>query len=444
MRPLTRNYLLTKFREYYLAASREAPTRFDSARLDSREWSLMLPPHLESREWGFMFFDESGMRRHMSFLSQGELVDYLLGMVPAHVYYSAAYYQRPGAPTMKEKLWQGADLIFDLDADHLKKAPKSYGQMLDLVKKETLKLLGFLTGDFGFAEQSMSVVFSGGRGYHIHVRDPGVFGLGSDERREIVDYLTGRGLDIKRFIKEIPKAGDKDIDRIAYHLAKKHDMDPGIFQKKLMNQYSYLVCPPENSAGWGGRINSSILSFVQHLSNLEKKEAFELLLRKGRIGEDRAKRFYNYLKAPNVVDLIRKGNLDVIKGSPEIWEMLIGEYLDGKRVDLGLHIDKERGETDEPVTTDVRRLIRCPTSLHGGSGLRVTPLSLQALEEFDHLWDAVVFGEEPVAVEVIKPFSTEMIGQSYKLQEGRTELPACVAVFLMARGAAELGRAADR
>jgi DNA primase small subunit len=113
-------------------------------------------------------------------------------------------------------------------------------------------------------------------------------------------------------------------------------------------------------------------------------------------------------------------------------------------VSTGFSLDEERGETDEPVTADVRRLIRCPTSLHGGSGMRVTPLTLQALEEFDPLWDAVVFGEEPVAVDVLKPFSTEMMDQSYRLQEGRTELPACVAVFLMARGAAELGRGADR
>jgi len=43
--------------------------------------------------------------------------------------------------------------------------------MLAAVKKETQKLLGFLTADFGFAEDKMSAAFSGGRGYHIHIRD---------------------------------------------------------------------------------------------------------------------------------------------------------------------------------------------------------------------------------------------------------------------------------
>ena len=101
------------------------------------------------------------------------------------------------------------------------------------------------------------------------------------------------------------------------------------------------------------------------------------------------------------------------------------------------------GETDEPVTADVRRLIRCLTSLHGGSGFRVTPLTIGGLEEFEPLWDAVVFGEEPVPVEVLKPFKTEIRGESYQLLEGRTELPAYAAIFLMARGVAELGKALE-
>jgi len=110
---------------------------------------------------------------------------------------------------------------------------------------------------------------------------------------------------------------------------------------------------------------------------------------------------------------------------------------------VGWSLDDERGETDEPVTADIRRLIRCPTSLHGGSGFRVTPLTIQSLEEFEPLWDAVVFGDEPVAIDVVKPFKTEIQGESYDLEEGHSELPACAAIFLMARGAAELGKALE-
>ena len=61
---LTQNVLVSRFRSYYL------------------ESSLEPPPGLDSREWGFLFFDDSGMRRHKSFFSRGELVDYVRPWFP--------------------------------------------------------------------------------------------------------------------------------------------------------------------------------------------------------------------------------------------------------------------------------------------------------------------------------------------------------------------------
>ncbi len=395
MNALTINLLVSKFREYYLQAT-----------LDS-------PPGLQSREWGFLFFDDSGMRRHKSFFSRGEVVDYVRSMVPRHVYHSAAYYQRPGAPTMKEKLWQGADLIFDLDADHLRGAPGSYGGMLEQVKEETEKLLTFLLSDFGFPESKISVVFSGGRGYHIHVRDPKIYRFGGDERREIVDYLTGRGLSLDRFIHEAPVEGwGREGGR-------------------------RLQAPARDAPGWGRRINRSILSFVEGLRTLDEPGAVAVLSRVRGIGPKKASSFYRSLQGEGVIEEIRRGNLDLFRGSAGIWKLLLKDSLESEGVAVGFNLDRERGETDEPVTSDVRRLIRCPGSLHGGSGLRVTPLSISGLEEFDPLQDAVVFGDEPVSLEILKPFSTQMKGADYSLREGPEELPAYLAVFLMARGVAQ-------
>ena len=387
---LTHNFLVSKFRSYYIESSLDAP------------------PSLASREWGFLFFDDSGMRRHKSFFSRGELVDYVRSMVPRHVYHSAAYYQRPGAPTMKEKLWQGADLIFDLDADHLRNAPKSYSEMLELVKKETQKLLGFLIADFGFSEEMISIAFSGGRGYHIHIRDPRVFTLGGDERREIVDYLTGRGLDIDKLRFKVMISGDVGDKNVRA-----------------------LRCPTEKSPGWGGRFNEAVVRFAEEIRNMDEKSAVKKLTGIKGIGDARAIEFYTRIINDRVLNDIRSGNLDSLKNVQGIWPHVINNYLADQFVEvLG-------GETDEPVTADVRRLIRCPGSLHGGSGLRVTSLTLCDLEDFDPLQDAVVFGEEAVPLHILKPFKTQMRGISYNLKEGPTELPACIAVFLMARGVAE-------
>ena len=406
MKPETIKFLRSRFREYYL------------------EVSLEMPPQLERREWGFILFDDMPkfvMRRHKSFSTRSELVDYIRTSVPAHVYHSAACYQRPGAPTMREKGWLGADLIFDLDADHLRNAPSSYNEMLDFVKIETLKLLDFLTDDFGFAASDVHVVFSGGRGYHIHVRDPRVFELESSERREIVDYLTGRGLEVSRFISEGQAEGDFGVETA-----------------------DVIRCSPADSPGWGKRVNRSMISFVEQIRSLDEKEAVKVLSSVEGIGKRNASRFRQSLMRADILERIRRGDsLDLFKGSSKVWRPLIEGYLEDDGVSLGFSRDLESGETDEPVTTDVKRLIRFPLSLHGGTGLRVTPLTISGLASFDPLRDAVVFGDRPVEVCLRGPFSMEMMGESFDLDEGPTVLPQYAAVFLAARKIAELGKALD-
>jgi len=178
MKPATLEFVKQRFADYY------------------QRQNLTVPSSLEQREWGFVFFDaaaEVRMRRHMAFADPLELGAYVKNLVPAHVYYSTAYYQTPSAPTMNEKHWAGADLIFDLDADQIVRGP--YAMMLARVKEETEKLLGMLTDELGFARNHIRIAFSGGRGYHIHVTDIAVRGWGSQERREIVDYVCGIGLD---------------------------------------------------------------------------------------------------------------------------------------------------------------------------------------------------------------------------------------------------------
>src|SRR5207247_8297966 len=107
------------------------------------------------------------------------------------------YYENPNAPTMEDKGWLGADLVFDLDADHLPGAKSlSYSEMLEAVKSGITKLWDrFLHGVLGVDEKKMRIVFSGGRGYHIHVFDQRILPLGGHERREIVDFITAKGLD---------------------------------------------------------------------------------------------------------------------------------------------------------------------------------------------------------------------------------------------------------
>ena len=173
-------FLMRSFKKYYRANTPVLPDRFSR------------------REFGFMFFDKSFVQRHMSFRSQDDLRRFMMGQVPAHSYYSTSYYRRPDAPTMDEKGWMGAELIFDLDADHLDGAKQmTYAQMLEQIRTEMISLVdNFLLGDLGFTEDQVHITFSGGRGYHAHVRTPDVMTLGTQERRELVDYITCSGLNM--------------------------------------------------------------------------------------------------------------------------------------------------------------------------------------------------------------------------------------------------------
>src|SRR2546422_1672714 len=150
-----------------------------------------LPPRFARREFGFMFWEAGMMQRHQSFKSGEALRTFLTRRTPMHVYFSSAYYQKPGAPTMEEKEWLGADLVFDLDADHIERVKgMPYADMLEEVKSEIKKIVdGYLVADFGLGEDAILITFSGGRGDHIHVRDPWVWELQSHERRGRGDSL---------------------------------------------------------------------------------------------------------------------------------------------------------------------------------------------------------------------------------------------------------------
>ncbi|MEM1578499.1 MAG: DNA primase catalytic subunit PriS [Archaeoglobaceae archaeon] len=168
----TKQYLIRKFEEYY------------------RKKRIRLPKNFEQREFAFVPFEslpQFVMKRHNAFSSEEDFRAYILSAIPAHIYYSSAYYERPNEENMEKKGWKGADLIFDIDADHLPVRTSSIEHALAIAKREVQKLLKILSVDFGVKE--VEVFFSGGRGYHVHVLDEDFLNLGSPERREIVDYL---------------------------------------------------------------------------------------------------------------------------------------------------------------------------------------------------------------------------------------------------------------
>ncbi|MBT8507187.1 DNA primase [Methanomicrobiaceae archaeon CYW5] len=380
MNPATLEYVKQKFHSYYSRAF------------------LPTPPSLEQREWGFIFFDQSPkvhMRRHMAFHSRDEVTSYVRTMVPRHMYFSTAYYALPSAATMNEKEWCGADLIFDLDADHIvQKVP--YEVMLERVKAETFKLIAMLTDELGFSEKSLHLVFSGGRGYHIHIRDLEIRQWESAQRRELVDYVCGIGL------------------------------DPAIM----------LQGREGDGGGWPLRYREALMEEVQQYLEMERGEALRCLAGKKGIGKGSAEKFMN--SAVDLVAALSHPSTAVIPS--RVLQLITSEEYPP----LKERIASRAALTDEPVTTDVKRLIRAPASLHGGSGLRVVELSgPKDLEAFDPLCDAVVdFGEGMVNVDCAFPLAMTMMGEKYTLTKGLQKVPEEMAVFLCCRGIAEIAAVA--
>ena len=392
-------FLLKMFRRYY------------------KENEMPMPSRFGRREFGFMYFDRDFMQRHMSFSNPTEMRKFMIAQVPKHSYYSTAYYRRPNAPTMEEKGWMGADLIFDLDADHLEGAEDmSYSQMMDQIKKEMINLLdSFLYNDLGFDEKDVGIYFSGGRGYHAHIELNDVTGLGSHERREIVDFVTSNGLDIDRVFRQ------ENVVRSVINVKG----------QERNNISTFRTIPPEDSGGWWLRMRNGLKDVVNDVCDQDTKDL---------------KRTYPSIKSmsPKTIESYKD---DLIKSRDVIFVNNRMATLKKGTQDMLIKIMKEdvayrlSGEVDEPVTADIKRLIRLPGSLHGKTGLKVMPITRDELNGFDPLLDALPesYTSDPITVNVKRKTDIKINGERFDLDIGVTEVPEYAAVFLVGRRIADIG-----
>jgi len=319
-------YLKTRYQDYY------------------RNNPITPPDRFTRREYAYIFFGGKGMYRHQGYNKADELQSFIADRAPQHAYYSTAYYHQPDASTMQEKGWMGAELIFDLDADHLPDAETmSYEAQLAAVKTEFEKLVvDFLYNDFGFLPKHTQLTFSGGRGYHCHIKDPNILGLDSNQRREIVDYITARDLDITIILKD--------------HATQKKSI-----KGRTVATEKTLTMPKPTDPGWKGRISRGIITMVDDImtDSNPTKRLQDMGMSKNRAEKIRAELTDQRIKR------IKEGQLDQSK---TLRRFFLDDILRKNAVLLSA------GETDEPVTCDIKRLIRLPGSLHGKTGLKVVEI----------------------------------------------------------------------
>jgi DNA primase small subunit len=375
------------------------------------------PPSIRQREFGFMVFQENIMVRHKSFKDAEALRTYMKEAAPAHAYHSTAYYELP-EERMENKGWLGADLYFDIDADHIAtKCKETHDQWtckdcgfggkgqpdvcpacgsrrfdqriwpcdecLGAAKRETIKLVEMLTAEFGFTDDEVEVSFSGHRGYHVHVAAETARDMDAGARKELVDYITGTGLNTALFSPE-------------------------------------AAPPASQTAGWQSRIANGAYEFLRtatakDLESLGMKE----------------KRADSLLSNRQLVLKIWE------KSGP--WRPVTGIGKEELKLFVNRAVENTSSKIDTMVTTDIHRLIRLLNSLHGKTGWLKVAFPTSTIDAFDPLKGAVAFKRGEVKLYVEKTHRFRIGDEWYGGYENqRVELPTAAAVFLLCKDAAKL------
>lgn len=328
-----------------------------------QNWTLRAPELLQSREIGFIPFFGT-MTRHRKVNSTKEMDSFVRSVVPRHLYYSSAYYRKPEEKKMQEKEWLGAELIFDLDADHIESQKKlTYEETLSLIREHTLRLINkFLLGVFGFDESEIRIFFSGGRGYHVHILSDRVYSMTSDSRREIASYIRGEGVKLEEFLKVYKST-------------------------------------PLNHGGWIQETAKTILSETEYKNVSGNGELAQI----SELKNAGVRKFRSVSKA--------------------VEEMKV----------------RNMAEIDEPVTTDVHRLIRYPGSLHGKTGFEVKEVKLNDLRDFEPLSKCIpeVFTTSEEEVNVSESFRINLLETGHELKKGANKVPLHVALYAVLSGRAQ-------
>ncbi len=385
----TINYLRSLFRTYY-------------SRHGSR---LLLPSDIAAREVAAQLWGVKGYVRHLAFSDKNSIVRWASDKAPRHFYYSSAVYRYPSMQDMEAKGWIGADLIFDIDADHLPgcedkvvevvdekigvKASFAPNECIERAAWETLKLYDILVYELGFEKGRIRVEFSGHRGFHVHVDCKGLdecFTSDSQVRREITDYIRGASLD--------PALILSDLGNVA---------SGGRGRRKTR----ILPLPPRvTDGGVRGRI---------------ARIAAKIAKRKGDTAVYRALTSKDAFESASLYAKHRE---------------LIDDYLNAA-------LDEAKVEIDPQVTLDVKRLVRIPYSLHGKTGLVVKPVDIRELEKGFGLTNSYSpfnnLGRIVIRALVDTPV-IEVLGDKVRLRAGEIyRLDAPTAIYLLCKEVAVLG-----
>ncbi|MFX0024716.1 MAG: DNA primase small subunit domain-containing protein [Candidatus Hermodarchaeota archaeon] len=420
------SYLKRQFKEYYKENQKKVP----------------IVNSFEKREFGFIPWDQQiRMIRHIGYSKHEQFLIQLSNNGPRHIYASGSLYLKPEIQNMENKDFQGCDFIVDIDVDHfytpckedhdfwyckecgkngkgmvekcpdcgkskLKKLTWICEKCLNIAKKEITKMNDFLLNDFNIDIGKIKIAFSGHRGYHLKAEDKALRSLSSDERREIVDYLTGENISFEIL-------GLREIGGNVFGLSKQTIGWP----RKIIRKIEEILDMP-NLAIESLLSDKSVFNLPRHfIENLINSK--DQLLKT--IRED------------------KNNNWTLVSSNINLWY----KFLEALVKEIGIKLDA-------PVSIDIHRLIRYPGSLHGSTGFKVQELLFDELDLFNPLdeqiekLDPIVFMSKVKTIqkiEITEPIVplTKIKGETfgpYKSGE-KIEVPHHIAIFLLCKGVAK-------
>ncbi|MHA1232237.1 MAG: DNA primase small subunit domain-containing protein [Candidatus Helarchaeota archaeon] len=358
------------------------------------------------------------MFRHIKLDQIQDLIKHLKDYTFQHVYISGAYYRYPDGHTMNQKDWLGMDFLIDIDCDHFdtpcklthdkwtcKKcgnsgagAPpemcecgnKSFDEFtwicdecLEQAKKEVFKLLDLFLPTFGIDPNDLHIQFSGNRGYHVLVQTKELQNMDQLARRELVDFLTGTGLNLR------------------YH--------------GKVDQNVFIPSEAGERFGWGKYIYDGLIDFFRNCNdnilneiNLHKKT-------KDFIKNNRELLLNELTSSTHRIKSLK----------PNIWNKIVQYIKDTIKVNL-----------DTPVSIDLHRLIRFANSIHGKTGFLVQKLNIDDLKDHDPFYDSIVFNDKIyVKVEISECPKFKIKDETYGpfKEKESIELPLPAAVFVLCK-----------
>jgi len=396
--------------------------RFSDYYASLNHHNLWTPPRLKSREWMFIPWGSKPPDRHRGFVDKPELLKYLQSRAPHSCFHSTAYYRYPSERKMLDKEWLGADLIFDLDGDHLPGvSDRDFPTMINLIQEQAWSLWeDFLQPEFGFREEYVQTSFSGHRGFHIHVRDPKLFHLDSNARRELVNHIRGEGIDVRTTLSGPDSRWKNRVQNGIQTVVKKLNniSNEKSKNKDQIDHFTGILLSRNNFTDnkLKSYTSSTITKKILQLADLSNEE-------------NRIKRLYNDSSLLVFGEAL----------TPLFWELVKGD----SSVILG-----NAGETDEAVTVDIKRVIRYVGSLHGKCGLRVTDFPLKRLnpyisEKFDPLSETIVFKGEKISKLkfIVDDVTASLNGIEVSGSKGEiVEANESLSMFLTLKGWAEVVR----